>query len=424
MRTIWILCFLSCSLFAEDFSALEEMQFTEQMLMDVTAQGDLKGMELVEQRLSPLLEHSEVGARAHYLRAFLLWQKIRVAVALNPDVPALAQEALQHIQISLEKDPEQGDPAALAFRVAFQWTLADRSGIEVLRERIKPMSDHLSKLAEPPPLFAYTKGLNLFHREKKQHEGMAVFDQVLDAYETLPDTAHNRWWRALLHAWTGQHYLMLDPVDHEKARGHFLKALTFRPDFAMIRDAFLPQTEALVACPVTALEALEWSKLAEDPDADSKVEGGMDAKSLAFAEDEGMLWFRIDLHQFPNGDAFGINLVLETDGDRENGMAWWGENRELKFDHMATVWVAKGADGTYRGTVGFCSAADAARGRMAVQARNALPFHADIDGGYIVVGLDRTLVGKTKTLGVVAAVGSNTDHHDDVAGGSFTSLSL
>jgi len=40
--------------------------------------------------------------------------------------------------------------------------------------------------------------------------------------------------------------------------------------------------------------------------------------------EEAIDWFKFDLERLPNPNAFGLNLIVDTDQNQQNGANWWG----------------------------------------------------------------------------------------------------
>src|SRR5262245_23326651 len=102
--------------------------------------------------------------------------------------------------------------------------------------------------------------------------------------------------------------------------------------------------------PLSSVPSSGWTLLTEDPERDGTGQMFPDAirvEAIPTGAD-GMLWVRVSLREPPNDRWMGMNLVLDVDGDASNGMAWWGANKEFKFDRLVSVWcfhVAGGCQG-------------------------------------------------------------------------------
>src|SRR5262249_18469689 len=124
---------------------------------------------------------------------------------------------------------------------------------------------------------------------------------------------------------------------------------------------------ALSAAPAGAA----WRELGKDPAGDGKKPSLPDAVAVATSTEPGgeRVWFRITLKEPPSLAAFGINLVLDVDGDPNNGSAWWGVNKEFHFDRLVSVWLFK-TGSNYEGVAGISSAAAVAEGDFMAEGRD------------------------------------------------------
>ena len=129
-----------------------------------------------------------------------------------------------------------------------------------------------------------------------------------------------------------------------------------------------------------------------------------------------LLWVRVTLREPPHDRWIGMNLALDVDGDPANGYAWWGANKEFKFDRLVTVWCFRVADGC-QGYVGLADAAEMAAGVFVSGGGGQLKFAIDRDRRAFVVGVPRDALHLDgKDVRLVAAVGSALLFGDDVPG--------
>jgi hypothetical protein len=124
------------------------------------------------------------------------------------------------------------------------------------------------------------------------------------------------------------------------------------------------------------------------------------------------VWFRFDLAVAVDPGRLGINLALDVDGDPKNGNAWWAVNTSFRYDRLVSVWVGRGGDGRYRGSVGTADAGEVAAGRYATSGAGTVSFAVDPSNRSTLVGVDRAVFGERGRVRLVAAVGSNTDWND------------
>ena len=133
---------------------------------------------------------------------------------------------------------------------------------------------------------------------------------------------------------------------------------------------------------------------------------------LAYRYDkqEDLLWFRVAVYGGLNPNAFGVNMVFDTDSGGEK-MNWWGANKSFMFDRLLTAWVVRAND-SYSGTIGVADVA----GVKAKQFTNLLQNNVQlrVDGNQIMIGVKRTAITDKMKMKLIAAVGSNEQWNDDV----------
>jgi hypothetical protein len=154
-----------------------------------------------------------------------------------------------------------------------------------------------------------------------------------------------------------------------------------------------------------------WAVQMIDPPGDAKGGSPIDAAQLSYRYDRAadVVWFRVALYGKSVGDTFGVQLAIDTGGDRAAKAPWWGANKEFTFDRLVTAKVTR-SGGAYRGTIGVANADGATAGNLTNVSRDSLQLR--VDGDAIVVGVRRAdLAGATK-MNIIAAVGSDTEWTD------------
>jgi hypothetical protein len=159
-----------------------------------------------------------------------------------------------------------------------------------------------------------------------------------------------------------------------------------------------------------------WRELARDAAGDGRRPSLPDAVALSVLDGpkNGPLWFRIALKDPLPTPWIGVNLALDTDGNADDGMPWWGTNTSFNFDRLVTVWVFHGPAGD-QGVVGVADARHVGNGELIDEGGEAPLWAVDPEGPAVLVGVPRAALGPAgvKTR-VVAAVGSALLHNDDV----------
>jgi hypothetical protein len=212
----------------------------------------------------------------------------------------------------------------------------------------------------------------------------------------------------------GQVYLSLEkPEEAEKV---LKNALAIQPNFAMVKNGMLPMTEEMTVPTVRNLDHVAWKKLIADPANDGRNPSWAEAKALSYYYDAptDTLWFKFDLERLPNPNAFGINLVVDTDQNQQNGLSWWGNNKTFKYDRLVTVWVVKTGPNRYRGSVGIGDTHGIQLGRYTSLSHNNLAFHADAEKKVFLLGFKSAELDNDGQFDLIGEVGSNVGWNDDV----------
>jgi hypothetical protein len=222
----------------------------------------------------------------------------------------------------------------------------------------------------------------------------------------------------------GQAYLGVEkPEEAERA---FKKALALQPNFSMVKNSMLPMTEEMVVSAVRDLDQVAWKQLANDPANDGRNPNWAEVKALSFYYDAptDTVWFKFDLERLPNPDAFGINLVVDTDQNQQTGANWWGNNKTFKYDRLVTVWVIKIGPHRYRGSVGIGDTHGIQLGRYTNLFHKNLAFHADAEERIFLLGFKSAELDKDGRFDLIGEVGSNVGWNDDVPDSGFATLGL
>lgn len=276
------------------------------------------------------------------------------------------------------------------------------------------------ELAPQAPLVAFVNGVLLYHRPEGQGGDRArgrrrMLATIARWAADAPRDPHAAIWLPVAWSWLGQAYLGEGRM--EDARRAFDAALAVRPDYSFVRNALRPMTEPVRLHPLPHLNEAGWRPLATDPAGDRRFPTLPDLLSLSWQPGSTgeRLWFRFELDAAADPDAFGLNLALDRDDDQATGNGWWAGNTDFTYDRLITVWVARGRDGRYRGTVGAADAAEVTSGRYVTSSPGSV-VAAVVDHAAPVLhlGIATELVGADGPVRLVATVGSNTQWNDTV----------
>jgi hypothetical protein len=165
-----------------------------------------------------------------------------------------------------------------------------------------------------------------------------------------------------------------------------------------------------------SLERLAFVTIGRDGRGDTVSARLPDAREIQLAVDasEGRAWFRFVLYDPPPDWWFGMNVALDIDGDPDNGMAWWGQNKRFHFDVLVTAYLNRGA-GYWEGMVGVADAAQVGEGRF--DGRSAdVQVAVDPARRTLAIGVPRAALGLAPggRVRLIGTVGSNMTFNDDV----------
>jgi tetratricopeptide (TPR) repeat protein len=361
---------------------------------------------------APANETPAHAARRHYLLALSDWH---LSLALSGDASRsleAGKRADASVKAALALDPDL--VAAYILRNWVAYLLFQRGALprdEAIAARNETY-EKAAKVAPDDPLVLMLGAMNGYYAPGADRPKVrARIREAIDRLAILaPDDPHAAMWLAL--AWNVYGSMLLGEGDSEAAKKAFEATLKVRPDYTFVKTSLLPMTEPVDGGPAPQLAADGWQELVADPTGDGRFPGLPDLTDVSWRlEKDGEVWFRLTLAAPIDPAKFGVNLAFDTDGDTHNGSSWWAGNMEFRYDRLVTVWVARGTDGRYRGTLGLAHAAEAAAGRYVTASLGRVRFAVDPSNRMIFVGVGRKSLGGDR-LGVVATVGLNTGWND------------
>lgn len=161
------------------------------------------------------------------------------------------------------------------------------------------------------------------------------------------------------------------------------------------------------------LASLSWQSLAADPKGDVLHPRLPEAKELSYAIDpkSGFVWFKLSTHEPLPERWFGVNIAIDSDGDPNNGLTWWGTNK-FKLDRLASAYLFA-AEGYWQGVAGVADSE--AAGRMLFTNLNRdVKVALDREQRAILVGIPRSALGTASSFRAIATVGSTMVNNDDI----------
>lgn len=406
-------------------------------LLETSLKADSSGLVQARQRFEALLQSARIArndslaASAHYYIAFANWQLSFVTFATRrAETIKLNEDALAHLTEAVKLRENFPEAYAVLRRCQYWVAILDRNRGRTMWAEGAAALQKAQSLAPEHPAVMLEEALTLFYTPPQaggdQQKGLERFQAALQKFAALParDLAHEKFWHATTHMMLGQAHLGTGEV--EAAEKDFQAALKLEPDYAYVKNTMLPMTALVPALTIRDLSQATWNALAHDSESDGANPNWAAVKSLSYFYDAATdtVWFKLDLSRLPNPNAFGINLVIDTDNDQSNGANWWGGNRGFKYDRLVTVWVVKSGEQAYRGAVGVADFHGVTEGRYTNLFQNNLAFRADSAGMMMLLGMKKDQLDDDGRMQLLAAVGSNAGWNDDVPDSSAVKLTL
>jgi len=415
---------------------MDEFVQVKKQLLETSIKSDSAGMVQARQRFERLLQnegvarHDSLAAWSHYFIGFANWQMAFVTFGNMEGAKKTASEAITHLQTATKLKANLVDAYVVLRRCYFwQYLLDPKTGMIGWRESAA-LLQKAKEFAPENPRVIFEEAIDWFYKPPQaggdQQKGLARFQEAVQRFEQMPkrDAADENWWHATTYIYLGQAYLTVEkPEEAEKA---FQKALALQPNFAMVKNSMLPMTQEMTVPVVRNLDQVTWKQLAAESANDGRNPNWAEAKALSFYYDASTdtLWFKFDLERLPNPNAFGLNLIVDTDQNQQTGANWWGNNKTFKYDRLVTVWVIKTGPNRYRGAVGIGDTHGIQRGRYTNLFQNNLAFRADAEKKIFLLGFKSAELDKDGQFDLMGEVGSNVGWNDDVPDSGFVTLDL
>ncbi|MGH7484812.1 MAG: hypothetical protein ACREMY_04285, partial [bacterium] len=253
-------------------------------------------------------------------------------------------------------------------------------------------------------------------------EGVQAFAELakrLDA-QRVKDGSRLRWWDVMAHFWLITVQLTAEAPDAAAMRGPIASLVAMRPDSVQFRQLAARVEHHSWASPAS-VDGLEWHELGRDDAVDGAVAGAPDLRSLEIARNGERLWFRLTFEQ-PLPASFGVNVVVDRDGDPNGDMLWWGGKSRFRFDRLVTAWITREGDG-YFGQIGIADA-DGARARQFTKLSDDVVLRMTSDGKSVMIGVAAAVLELTPGAKVIAAGGTHLIWNDDLTGPGGEGIAL
>lgn len=414
---------------------VEEFEQAEKQLLETSFKSDSAGLVQARQRFARLLQNEHVArtdslaAWVHYFIGFADWQMAFVTFGNTEGAKKTATEAVTHLQTATKLKADLVDAYVVLRRCYFwQYLLDPKMGVAGWRESAA-MLQKAKEFAPESPQVMFEEAIDWFYKPPAaggdQQKGLARFQDAVQRFVQIPKrNAYENWWYATTYMYFGQAWLGVEkPEEAERA---FKKALALQPDYAMVKNAMLPMTAEMTVPTVRNLDRVAWKQLTNDPANDGRNPNWAEAKALSYFYDASTdtIWFKFDLERLPNPNAFGINLIVDTDQNQQTGANWWGNNKTFKYDRLVTVWVIKTGSNRYRGAVGIGDNQGIQLGRYTNLFQHNLAFGADTEKKIFWLGFKSAELDNDGRFDLIGEVGSNVGWNDDIPDSGAVSLQL
>jgi hypothetical protein len=318
---------------------------------------------------------------------------------------------IRHADRAIELDPQFAD--AWMISSSLRWS-AQRAGRPAPPDP-PGAPNRFTKALEldaNSPVVAFSNGiLRSFNPAGPAHpEGVRIFDELVERLDADRAATGRRFglWDAEAHAWKILVRMASDDPRAETLRPSAARLMEQRPDFALGQQIAAAVAERRF---VTA-PAVTWQPFLTDAAGDGKNPNLPDVIAVDRAENGDRLWYRVNFRErLPR--SFGVNIVINRNGDPASGMRWWGSGSNFRFDRLVTAWISRDGD-RYFGRVGVTDD-DGARGaRLAKIPADILLAMGDDDRS-VMIGVPRNALGLTATSAIIVAGGSHLVWNDDAA---------
>ena len=419
-----------------------EREAARAMIRDAAVRFDGAGIQLARTRLEPFADLDSVEAATLYQLAFAdfvsLVQADMGGGSSTP--PEEVKQRLDRARASLERaiDLDEGQVEAVALLGLTEHILSNFEQDEDVKAALVAAAlAHVDAARERAPDDAVVTTSRAFLSFMGGGAGMSEGTELLTIAVEQHRAAdvdrldHERFWwdmftrtmaaRMAMTSGDAPHGLELVEEVLAYAPSHEM-ALRMKPALEATAAAAGRKYETI---PANAIPRLAWTTLSDDPAGDGSDPALADGAALAWACDDrtSTAWFRFELHDAPNAEAFGINVIVDSDADQTTGTHWWGTNNGFTWERLVTAWLTRGDDGRYSGMLGVGDLAGATDGDFTNLHRGGVKFAIVPEENAIVVGVPWSRLTEGDTINVVGAVGSNQAWNDDLADEGFATIS-
>jgi hypothetical protein len=406
-----------------------EVALTREMIEDAAIRYDDEGLRLGRERAARLAADGEAAgdtrlARdAHSLIALSAWAQVYTGHNTLDALQRIVEEGIRHADRAAALDERDAEALVLSTALRGSTFLLGAGTPEartVMLERLKRALE-VDSAATPVGVF---NGLarSMDPAGPARPEGIQVYVDLVRRLDARPaaESLHTGFWDLQARAWYAMVRLQnlrpeIGPIRADVAR---LKAL--RPDSELARDLGL-RVEHRSWAPATSVSGLAWQPLGSDAAGDGARAEAPDLRALDFARDPQRVWFRLTFDkELP--PSFGLNVIVDRDGDPAGDRTWWGQGSRFRFDRLVTAWVVREGDG-YFGRIGVTDAIGSVPVRLEKLSTD-VALRLGEDGKSVMVGVPNSALDLSSQARVIAAGGTNLIWNDDLTAPAGEGIAL
>jgi hypothetical protein len=394
-----------------------EVSLTRDMIEDAAIRSDDYGLTIGRERAARLAAYAEASGDTHLARDAHYLIALSVAAQLytgNNDVGTLrrlAAEGALHADRAAALDEHFAEGFALGSYIRGGGLMLGAMTPDVSTA----MRDRFGKAMALDPATPPIALLNALRKSMDpagpaRPEGVQAFADLAKRLDAIRAAEGNRmrWWDVMAHFWLATVQLTAESPDAAALRGPIAGLVAMRPDSEQFRQLAARVEHRSWA---KAVDGLEWHELGRDDAGDGVVAGAPDLRLFEMARGGERTWFRLTFEQ-PLPASFGVNVVVDRDGDPNGDLLWWGGKSRFRFDRLVTAWITREGDG-YFGLIGITDA-DGARARNYAKLSGDVSLRIGSDGKSVVIGVPATVLDLMPGAKVIAAGGTHLVWSDNL----------
>jgi hypothetical protein len=406
-----------------------EVALTRDMIEDAAIRYDDDGLRLGRERAAGLAAEGEASgdtrlARdAHSLIALSAWAQIYTGHNPLDTLRRLAAEGILHADRAVALDERSADALVLSTALRGSTFLFGGGTPEmrtVMMERLKRALEVDSTATSVGVFNGLARSMD--PAGPARPEGIQIYADLVRRLDARPggEGARPGFWELQARTWYAMVRLQALSPDIAPIRADVARLRSLRPDSELVRELGF-RVEYRSWAPAAAVSALAWQPLGSDAAGDGAQAEAPDLRALAFARDAQRVWFRLTFERaLP--PSFGLNVVVDRDGDPGGDAAWWGKGSHFRFDRLVTAWVTREGDGCF-GRLGVTDATGAFPWRLEKLTSDVV-LRLGEDGKSVLVGVPTAVLKLTPQARVIAAGGTNLMWNDDLSGPAGEGIAL